>query len=273
MTATKKAKPLERPSTDDDWRLLFVDDDPTATVSTRTDVAIAAEVGMSKQYVQRRREALGIAKHVPPVEIETPPADAPIRVVAGWRIRQHRARHGWSGVELAQALGGSWGTSSVTGVELARSGRGRRGLTVETLGQFADALHVSPADLLLRPGQTQLLAPPKRPSPDVGEGQGGHMVLDAWERIAAAHRDLAAVARPDIPIVAVIGLNLGRWRIGRGLPQAELGTQPMISDLERGGLRGLSLETLDGFALALDVTPADLVRLPRQPALVLVESC
>jgi transcriptional regulator with XRE-family HTH domain len=70
-----------------------------------------------------------------------------------------------------------------------------------------------------------------------------------------------------------------RWRIGRGLSQVELERhvsggefQARISDLERGGLRGLSLETLESFARALDVTPADLVRLPRQPALVLVES-
>lgn len=222
------------------------------------------------------------------IDLSAPPVDSPLRVVAGWRARQHRTRHGWTIAAVAEALGGSWSPGYVSGVELARTGPGRRGLTVETLQAFAGVLLVSPADLLLRPGQTKLQRMPRMTAgkllaarraalPGDEHRHGEHSMLDAWDRAAGAWSDLDLEPR----LADVVGINVARWRMIRGHSQTELekiisgrSAHGRVSSVEHGGhsRHGLTLETLDAFARALDVTPADLVRLPRQPALARVES-
>ena len=288
-----------RPSTPEEWEALFLDPDSTARVAARTDADIADELECSRQAISKRRADLGIEACPVLVEIETPPDGATLREIAGWRIRLHRVRHGWTSSRLAKELGGSWIRSAVACVELARVGPGRRTLAVETLQRFADRLQVSPADLLLRPGQTKVVIPPRsfsatrhlravdRPAPALLK-----QFLEAWARKGPdEHRKLTAAAEraaedwealgklKTAPLMRITGVNVIRWRCARGLSQTELEglvsgreDHSRISDVERLSRRAMALELLEAFADALGCTPADLVRLPRQPALVPVET-
>lgn len=193
------------------------------------------------------------------------------RGVVGWRIGLHRARLGWTLQQLADAVGGTWDGTAIGAVIKARPNS--RGLTIEWLSRFAAALAVSPADLLLLTEQTDLSPEP----PFVG---------DQAEQLAAEWRTLKGTKRP--PLADVLRCNLARWRHVQGLTQAEvaermtairarLGYPPWpresVVHVERG-THGLELPTVAHFAAALGppVTPADLVRLPRQPKLVPVET-
>jgi transcriptional regulator with XRE-family HTH domain len=220
----------------------------------RTYSEIGRELGVTRQAVAARADVLGKTPHVPEPEIVTPAADASIRVIAGWRIRQHRAARRWRLEDLARAVngvarGGSWSKGPVLSVERAREDQ--RGLTIPTLYDFAEALAVTPADLLLRPGQDRLVDEP---------------VLEAaWGKLVPPYAGR---------FFEIIGLNISLWRLRRGWSPRELGdragarTATRISEIERGSYP-IALPTLEVFAEALSlegqpVTPADLVRLPRQ---------
>lgn len=218
----------------------------------QTNVEIGRLLGCTAENARRLRERHGRPRSV---QIETPPDDAPIREVLGWRIRMHRLRRGWYGEHLAERVndlgGSSWRKPGISALE---RGVGR-GLTLAWLGRFAAALGVTPADLLLLPGQTALADPP------------------------------AMVGDPPDPadLQAVVGSNVRRWRVHRDLDPRELGARVgdisgAVMNATRVGYiesaqygRTLDVAFIEPWAQALAVTPADLVRLPRQPDL-LVES-
>lgn len=264
-----------RPSSTEEWEALFLGPESTARVAIRTDADIADELECSRQAISKRRADLGIEACPVLVEIETPPEGATLREIAGWRIRLHRVRHGWTSSRLAKELGGSWIRSAVACVELARVGPGRRALNIETLGRFAGCLQVSPVDLVLRPGQTVTSKPPKPAR--VPDAAAHHRLTAAAERAAEDWEALGKLKAA--PLMRITGVNVIRWRCARGLSQTELEglvsgreDHSRISDVERSSRRAMTLELLEAFADALGCTPADLVRLPRQPALVPVET-
>jgi transcriptional regulator with XRE-family HTH domain len=266
--ARTRGKPAERSSprelTREQWEALFLGPSPTSRVAARSDTDIGSELGLTRQAIRKRRESLKIEPYVrPPAEIVTPAEDAPLRAVVGWRIAIHQQRHGWTNEQIATALGGSWNPSSIGVVKHGETGQGRRTLTPETLQQIAGVLLVSPADLLLLPGQS---------------GFSSAAVEVEWERLGGLK---------DPPLRSVIGCNIAAWRLFRDLTQLELAARVSehhgtwastdVSHVEHGktratGGRGIMLESLAVFAKALEITPADLARLPRQPALVPVKS-
>jgi transcriptional regulator with XRE-family HTH domain len=98
-----------------------------------------------------------------------------------------------------------------------------------------------------------------------------------------ARAELKALGEPE-GLRANCGHNISRWRLRRGWSPRELAdalqvgtwTATSVAAIERGDsggkARGLTLGTLEAFAQALTVagsmvTPADLARVPRQPAL------
>lgn len=262
-TKARAKKHAARPQTREQWEALFLVDLEERR-ATRSDADIAREIGVSRQAVTRWRNLLEIWPYVPPVESETPAADAPLRTIMGWRIRLHRARLEWTLEDLAEAVGGSWTRSAVLSAERARAGQ--RGLKPETLQTFAEALAVSPADLLLLPRQTALL-----PALDF-QGGAASGAEEEWARMMKLRAP---------PLRTVIGVNVARWRCARSMTQTDLAAavgwrQNRISYVEAGlsgkVSPGITLDTLATFAEALQVTPSDLARLPRQPALVPVES-
>jgi transcriptional regulator with XRE-family HTH domain len=262
----KKTKAPTKPTSREKWRALFLRGAaPGSTTATRSDADVGREAGVSRQAAARWRTLLELGPFEPTPVIEQPPAGAPLSAVIGWRIRLHRARLGWTLEQLAETLGGSWNPSAASNAEKGRKGAGRRAVTIDGLADFADALAVSPADLLLLPGQTAI-----EPALDF---QGGPA-----EAAEAAWVEMMAGA-PEIR--AVIGINVARRRCLRGWSQTDLAvrvgwSQSRVSNVERGasgqGASGITIPALVTFAEALEVTPADLARLPRQPPLVPVKS-
>jgi transcriptional regulator with XRE-family HTH domain len=258
-----------RPKTDlVDWSLAEWGR-PFSEVAERLSEALGRTV--TRQAVQAHAKRTGItppARSARAVVIETPAADAPLREIVGWRISLHQARHQWTNDQVAGGMGGSWTSSSIGVIKRGETGPGRRTLTPKTLQQIAGVLLVSPADLLLLPGQTALAEQPQeRAAPD-GDWRGDPKMADAWRRIID---EWGALTSPSLDVV--FGLNIARWRLSRGLSQAELARavsgnehHERISAVEHG--KPISLEALELFAEALKTTPADLARLPLQPALV-----
>lgn len=240
----------------------------------RTFAEIAASLSASlgrdvpRQTVAAAAKRLKIRPSRRPAEpLPTPARDAPLRQIVGWRIAIHQRRLGWTNARIAEEMGGSWNQSSIGVVKHGQTGPGRRGLTLETLQEMAEALGVSPADLLLLPEQVTLA-----PALDF---QGGPAAWAEGEWVR-----LTGLKRP--PLRAVLGVTIARWRCFRGWRQKDLEQRisgrtasNRISDVEGGSPisgHGITLDTLPTFATALEVTPADLARLPRQPALVSVKS-
>ncbi len=236
---------------------------------SQRDPKIAAKLGVSTQAVrqQRKARAADVVIVDEPTKLEVPDRDADLIEVVRWRIAAHRKRLKLTLAAVAERIGGKWngpwGPQQVWNVE-----RGKRGVPPKSLFAFARALEVTPADLVLRPGQTELTEPPSVSLP---------VLVDPTYR-------------------QVMGRNVERWRMARGLSQGQLATKLSELDapralarpeswtsydvaaveegLHQSGRRGMTLDSLVLFADALSVrkskvTPADIVRLPNQPPLTI----
>lgn len=223
---------------------------------TLSDSALGRELGVSRPAVFSQRRARG--KPAPdPVPRPTPElprmlATDDIHAAAGKRIRIARLGLGWTlerlGCEAGSASGGAaWGKGAVWYVEHGEAGRR---LTLDSLGAFARALGLTPADLLRR-DETGFLARPQQ-SPGY-------------------------VAAPASDLRGVVGDNVRRWRLSRGMSPTEMAAAvnrpgswnaTCILRVEQGVSgpegRGLTLTWLERFAAALGVPASNLVRLPSQ---------
>jgi transcriptional regulator with XRE-family HTH domain len=238
--------------------------DPTvwdAVDWTKDLSTIAEELGCSYEAARQQRAKRGVD---PPVkEIETPGDDATLRQNLGWRVRLHRLRLGLTLESLAvrvnkAANGSAWQHGSISGVE--RAAEGMRGVSLPGLWHFAKALKVTPAGLLLLPGQTELTE-----LPDLGKDTAA---------------ELGALRSSDPRIV--VGWNIARWRLYSGWSLLDLadrvheagGLAPHSTRIRKieAGEYWLTIEMLAVFADALEVFPADLVRLKKQVGLTEIET-